>query len=249
MALGLSHNQTTHATLEVEGRQVPLVVQVNRRARRLIVRVRHLTGEVIVVAPNRKSVREALAFAESHKAWIAAQLRAVPQPVPFEPGACIPVGGHWHQVEHCPQARAGVFVDADLLEGHKLCVSGAVEHLPRRVEDYLKRRARQFLSERTALHCAQLGVRVPRISLRDPKTRWGSCSTASGISYSWRLIMAPEFVADYVAAHEAAHLVHMNHSAKFWRLVSTLTPQVKAATDWLSAEGRTLHRYGVAEVA
>lgn len=230
--------------LDVDGALVPLTLRVNRRARRLIVRVMHQSGEVVVVAPSKTALKEALGFAESQRGWIAARLREVLPPVPFQPGGVVPFGGQEHRVSHRPRARAGVFLDADLLDGNLICVSGELAHLPRRIEDFLRREARTLMAERTVEHCKALGVKVPRIVLRDPATRWGSCSEASGISYSWRLVMAPPAVADYVAAHEVAHLVHMDHSRSFWRLLSTLVPDARAAINWLAKEGRALHRYG-----
>ena len=230
--------------LEIDGALVPLTLRVNRRARRLIVRVMHQSGEVVVVAPSKTALKEALGFAETQRHWIAARLREVPPPVPFQPGGVVPFGGDAHRVSHRPRARSGVFLDADLLDGKLICVSGEIAHLPRRVEDFLKREARSLMLERTAEHCRALGLKVPRVVLRDPATRWGSCSEASGISYSWRLVMAPPAVADYVAAHEVAHLVHMDHSRSFWRLLSTLVPDTRTAINWLAKEGRSLHRYG-----
>jgi len=204
----------------------------------------HQTGEVVIVAPSRRALKDAFGFAVSQRSWIAARLKEVPAPAPFQPGGFVPFGGRKHLIVHRPRARSGVYLNADLLDGHMICVSGEAAFLPRRLEDFLKREARALMLARTAAHCRTLGHAMPRVILRDPSTRWGSCSTASGISYSWRLIMAPAYVADYVAAHEVAHLVHMNHSRAFWRLVATLVPDARRAIDWLSTEGRALHRFG-----
>jgi predicted metal-dependent hydrolase len=231
-------------SLDVEGTSIPLILRVNRRARRLIVRVMHQTGEVVVVAPSRRALKDALRFAETHRGWIAAQLKKVPPLTPFAPGVHVPFAGRPHLIVHRPKARAGVVAEADLIDGPMLCASGELDFVPRRIEDFMKREARRFLVARTAQHCAALGLKAPRVALRDQVTRWGSCSRASGISYSWRLIMAPPEVADSVAAHEVAHLVHMNHSKAFWKLVETLVPNLKDADAWLTNHGRTLHRYG-----
>jgi predicted metal-dependent hydrolase len=125
-----------------------------------------------------------------------------------------------------------------------LCVAGEAPHVPRRVRDYLKREARKELERASRAAAAALGVAVKRISIRDQTSRWGSCSTTGVLSYSWRLIMAPPFVLDYLAAHEAAHLVEMNHSRRFWRLVEGIYPDVRRAKAWLDAHGGDLHRYG-----
>jgi predicted metal-dependent hydrolase len=241
---GEAHLHHSTPMLDIDGALVPLTLRINRRARRLIVRVMHQSGEVVVVAPSRRALKDAVGFAQSQRHWIAARLKEVPPPMPFAPGGRVPVGGAHHTIVHRPAARAGVFLDADLLDGNLICVSGELAHLPRRTEDFLKREARSLMLARTAAHCRSLGLAIPRVVLRDPSTRWGSCSETSGISYSWRLIMAPPHVADYVAAHEVAHLIHMDHSRAFWRLLGAMVPDARGPIGWLASEGRALHRYG-----
>lgn len=228
--------------LEVAGARVPVTLRVNPRARRLILRVTQGTREVVVVAPSRRELKDAFAFANRQARWIEARLAEQAPPVALAPGAAIPIMGRRHMIEHMPHARGGAWIEPGAEA--RLCISGALPHVSRRAEDFLKRLARSHLAERTVCHCARLGVPVPKISIRDPATRWGSCSPASGISFSWRLILAPPHVLDYVAAHEAAHLVHMNHSKAFWRLLATLVPDVRGPVRWLATEGRELHRYG-----
>mgnify|MGYP003386117216 CR=1 FL=1 len=228
--------------LDIDGERIPVDLQINPRARRLIVRVPHRGGGVVVVAPSCRAAGEALAFAEKQKVWIAQQLEEKRGQVRFEAGAPIPILGDLHKVLHMPGARAGVWIETSL--SPLICVSGQHAHLERRLCDYLKRRARTELMQLTSSHCEALSVALPRVTLRDPATRWGSCSHASGISYSWRLIFAPHWVMDYVVAHEVAHLVHMNHSKAFWRLVASRTSEARAAIRWLAREGRQLHKYG-----
>jgi predicted metal-dependent hydrolase len=126
-----------------------------------------------------------------------------------------------------------------------LCVAGNAPHLDRRVGDYLRREARRELETASLKFAAALGVAVRRITVRDQSSRWGSCSTTGMLSFSWRLILAPSHVLDYLAAHEVAHLVEMNHSARFWRLVQRLCPDHDRAKTWLDAHGADLHRYGL----
>jgi hypothetical protein len=126
-----------------------------------------------------------------------------------------------------------------------LCVAGGVEHIDRRVHDYLKREARKELQKSALFYAQALGVRVKRLSIRDQSSRWGSCTSAGSLSFSWRLILAPSFVLDYLAAHEVAHLVEMNHSARFWRVVARICPSVERAKRWLDTYGNDLHRYGI----
>ncbi|HLN39968.1 MAG TPA: SprT family zinc-dependent metalloprotease, partial [Xanthobacteraceae bacterium] len=126
-----------------------------------------------------------------------------------------------------------------------LCVAGNAPHLDRRVGDYLRREAKRELETASLKYAAALGVAAKRITVRDQSSRWGSCSTTGMLSFSWRLILAPSHVLDYLAAHEVAHLLEMNHSPRFWRLVQRLCPEHDRAKTWLDAHGADLHRYGL----
>jgi hypothetical protein len=125
-----------------------------------------------------------------------------------------------------------------------LCVAGNRAHLARRLRDYLKREAKHDLEAASRRYAGELGVTVRRVAVRDQVSRWGSCTAAGVLSYSWRLILAPPYVLDYLAAHEVAHLVEMNHSRRFWRVVAAICPDWQRAKAWLTAHGNALHRYG-----
>jgi predicted metal-dependent hydrolase len=128
-----------------------------------------------------------------------------------------------------------------------LCVATHdATHVSRRITDFLKREAKRDLEAAVARYTERLGVEVKRISIRDQVSRWGSCSTSGALSFSWRLVLAPRFVLDYLAAHEVAHLLEMNHSPRFWRLLGRICPDMERAKAWLDARGTDLHRYGMA---
>ena len=129
-------------------------------------------------------------------------------------------------------------------QGEEIIVTGQAEHLGRRVEDWLKREARREVEKRAYAKAELLGKRISHITIRDARSRWGSCSPKGRLSFSWRLIMAPRSVIDYVVAHEIAHLVEKNHGFRFWRLVATLTDEMTAARTWLKRHGEALHRFG-----
>jgi hypothetical protein len=193
--------------------------------------------------PLRGSVKEARAFAERNGGWIAARLKRLPQPILFADSLELPLRGVPHRITHRAGARGTVWVEAgDAMP--LLCVAGNVEHLARRVRDFLKREAKRDLEAASRRYAALLGVAVKRVSVRDQSSRWGSCTAAGVLSYSWRLILAPPHVLDYLAAHEVAHLVEMNHSRKFWRVVAGICPDWQRAKGWLTAHGAALHRYG-----
>jgi predicted metal-dependent hydrolase len=213
-------------------------------ARRFTLRVRAASRDVVLTVPARASLKAAREFAERHAAWIGARLDRLPEPVFFEPSRFAPLRGVDHRIVHCPGAR-GVVWTAESESGPIICVTGELAHVSRRTADFLKREARRDLEAATTRHCAALGVQKRRIALRDTTSRWGSCSSTGALNFSWRLILAPPFVLDYLAAHEVAHLVHMDHSPAFWRVTRRLFPETDRAEAWLKAHGADLHRFEV----
>jgi predicted metal-dependent hydrolase len=218
----------------------------HRQARRYTLRVVAVTREAVLTMPPRGSFREAREFAEKHGAWIASRLGRLPRAAPFEHGTEIPLRGTVHAIVHRRGARGTVWTESDRDGRRLLCVAGNAEHVARRITDYLKREAKRDLDAAVARYADRLGVTVRRISIRDQASRWGSCSTTGALSFSWRLMLAPRHVLDYLAAHEVAHLVEMNHSSRFWRLLGRMCPDMERAKAWLDINGTDLHRYGVA---
>jgi len=226
-------------------REVYLVrVRRHRQARRYTLRIHSATREVVLTMPPRGSLKEARAFAQKHGAWIAARLDRLPEPAPFLHGIVLPLRGIDHRIVHRRESRGTVWIE-DAGDERNLCVAGAAPHLARRIHDFLKREAKRDLEAASRLAAQRLGVSIKRVSIRDQSSRWGSCSTTGVLSYSWRLILAPPFVLDYLAAHEVAHLIEMNHSRRFWRLVARICPHVTRAKTWLDVHGSNLHRYGL----
>jgi predicted metal-dependent hydrolase len=225
--------------LKLKGREVPLTVRRNPRARRLTLRLDQASGAAHLSLPRGVALAEGLDFARSRTDWILKQLESLPPHVPFAEGARIPYLGELHEIRSAPWARRGVWREAGCI-----WVSGFAEHLSRRVADHLRQAARRQLSGRARIKAADIGRRVSRVSIRDTRSRWGSCSSDGELNFSWRLILAPEAVLDYVVAHEVAHLVHLNHGPRFWTLVDTLTAEVDGPRRWLRENGGTLLRYG-----
>jgi len=221
-------------------------VQLRRhaQARRYTLRIHAARREAVLTMPLRGSLRDAKAFAEKHGGWIAARLGRLPKATPFAAGEVIPLRGEPHRIVHRRRTRGTVWTE---IEGDErlLCVAGELPHVARRVGDFLRREARRDLEAASRKYCAELGVTARRVTVRDQASRWGSCSTGGMLSFSWRLILAPPYVLDYLAAHEVAHLVEMNHSPRFWRLVERICPDVQRAKAWLDAHGTDLHRYGM----
>lgn len=230
------HFDTQHnATLEL--RRHP-------RARNLTLRVNTATRKIVATIPKRASKREAVGLIVANYAWIIERISTAPVAMAFVDGSEIPLRGRSHRIRFVARtAGRGVVKAIEGVDGPELHVAGRPEHCPRRLKDWLIKTAKNDLEMQATRHAQALGVSYRRISVRDQASRWGSCSSTGTLSFSWRLILAPPEILDYVAAHEVAHLKEMNHSPAFWRLVAELCPDFKAAERWLTSEGPDLHRY------
>ena len=237
---------TEPQTIEIafDGSVYPVQLRRHRQARRYTLRIQATTREVVLTIPPRGTVREASAFAEKHGGWIAARLGRLPEAAPFTDGALLPLRGVPHRIAHRRGARGTVWTELGGEGEPLLCVAGQAPHLGRRIGDFLRREAKRDLEAATSHYAAALGLNFRRITVRDQSSRWGSCSTNGMLSFSWRLILAPSQVLDYLAAHEVAHLLEMNHSPRFWRLVQRICPHHQNAKAWLDVHGADLHRYG-----
>jgi predicted metal-dependent hydrolase len=217
----------------------------HRQARRYTLRIQSATREVVLTIPPRGTLKEAREFAQKHGGWIAARLDRLPKAAPFANGIVVPLRGIPHRIVHRGAVRGAVWTEVDADGECLLCVAGNVPHIDRRISDFLRREARRELEAASHRFADEIGARVKRVSVRDQSSRWGSCSTTGVLSFSWRLILAPSTVLNYLAAHEVAHLVEMNHSPRFWRLVQRLCPDHERAKMWLDVHGTDLHRYGL----
>lgn len=224
-------------SLNIAGIDAPIIVRRRRTAKRVTLSVSRATGAIGMTLPARFRLDDAIRFAESNREWLEARIEAAPQPIPYEFGMMLPYRGRYHRVY--PGKRRQVQVDRGVIR-----VGSDPELLPGMLDRWLKREARAALIERSEVHAAALGTSFNRISIRDTKSRWGSCSSSGTLSYSWRVILAPEGALNYLAAHEVAHLREMNHGPKFWAHVERLVPDYESWTDWFRSEGVELHRYG-----
>lgn len=221
-----------------------LAIVRHPRARRYTIRVRDAYRDVVLTMPRRGSLADAHVFAQKNVAWIELKLARLPDVVPFADGEIIPVRGLPHRIMHRPRERGTVWIENDESGNALICVAGSAAHISRRVTDFLKREAKKVLTDASHGYAVKLGVTIGRIGLRDSASRWGSCSESGSLSYSWRLILAPYFVLDYLTAHEIAHRIELNHSDRFWKLLDSMTPDRVRAEAWLAAQGNGLHRYG-----
>ena len=220
-------------------------VQVKRspKAKRYTLRIRAASQDLILSIPERGSIRAATEFARRHSAWIHERMTKLPKNTPFLEGSVVPFKG----VEH-------IILKADCVRGatKSVCIDGAwylvvhgdTAHISRRITDFLRKEARADLVAAVQRHTSFLGVAARRVTLKDTTSRWGSCSSTGALNFSWRLVMAPPFVLEYLAAHEVAHLKHLDHSTAFWDLTRQLDPNMDNAEAWLKKFGHILHRYG-----
>lgn len=227
-----------HAALEPLG----LKIVRDTRARRLRLRLDRREGFPVLTLPRGVSERTGLAFVHENLEWIRERQAARPEPVPFAPGTRVPVGDQSLLIARTPNQRGTTRQD-----GACLLVGGDLEHINRRVTDWLKAEARRRLIDRAQHHAAQIEAKITRVRVADQQSRWGSCSGRGVLSFNWRLILAPSYVLDYVAAHEVAHLQEMNHGPRFHAVLASLLDDPALGDAWLTRHGPELRRYGVAD--
>jgi predicted metal-dependent hydrolase len=231
--------------LSVAGTVVTL--KVHRRARRVSLRLDRARGEIVATAPSARRLGEAAAFARERALWIAERIAELPQAAPVSPGMTLQVFGEPVRLE-AGTGRARWLAATENYPA-RIAAMGEGEGYARAVMLVVKKRALEMLTERTAVYAARLGVPTPKVAVADAKGRWGSCRPGrpghpASIRYSWRLALAPFAVADYVAAHECAHLLELNHGPRFWAHVKALVGEARPHRDWLRAEGARLHAFG-----
>ena len=209
------------------------------RARRVSLRIDARLGAVVVTLPPRAGRRQGMALLATHAGWVAARLAALAPHVPLAEGETVMVGGAPHVIRQHP-APAG----EACLEAGALLVPGPLGELPHRTAAWLRAEALRRIATLVAGHGTRLAVAPAGIVLKDTRSRWGSCAPDRRLAFSWRLVMAPAWVLDYVVAQEVAHLRELNHSPRFWTLVEQLTPHRAAAVAWLKAHGPGLLRVG-----
>lgn len=231
--------------LDVAGAAVRL--KVNRRARRVSLRLDRTRREIVATAPSQRRLSEAAAFARERAQWIAERIAELPDAAPLAPGMLIEVFGRPVRLEQASgRARWVEPVDGST---PRITAMGEGEGFSRAVILVIRKKALEILTERTRHYALKLSAPMPKVSVADAKSRWGSCKpgprgTPGVIRYSWRLALAPFEVADYVAAHECAHLLELNHGPRFWAHVRALVGDERRHRDWLRAEGARLHAFG-----
>ena len=232
-------NKEIYRVINIEGRNIPVRIRQNTRARRMILRIDNNINEAVVTLPSWTSEREALLMVQEKSDWVLAKLDNMPTKILFEDGVQIPFLGEYHIVCHDPNQKEVVKKNEN-----EIRLGGGEEHLPRRLGDWLRKEAKIIIQPKAIEMAKKINKKIGRISIRDTKSRWGSCAASGNLSFCWRLILTPEWVLTYVVAHEVSHLRHMNHGSEFWQTVSDFNVRVDAARVWLRKNTEQLHRYG-----
>ena len=231
------------AEVQIDGQPVSVTVKVSTRAKSYRLSVPHGAAPLLTV-PKFGRWGEAKAFLDRHTPWLAERMETSVKPVAFVRGAIVPLRGVNHRI--VPTGRVRGVVEVGEHDGEMaLLVPGEAQHRARRLTDWLKGEELRELDKRCRHHAANLEVPVASISMRSQSTRWGSCSSSGKLNFNWRLILAPPYVLDYVAAHEVAHLLEMNHSPDFWGVVESTLPTMERGREWLRIHGRELMVYGI----
>lgn len=232
--------QPKQRTVNVAGRALPLTIRSDQRATRLTLRIEPGGRALRMTVPLGVPFRDVEDFLERHHGWLASRLANLPSETGLAKGGTIMLRGVSHRIVATGKLRG--LTETSVIEGEPvLLVSGEQQHVGRRLSDFLKKEARRDLEDLARLHARASGKRIASISLKDTKSRWGSCTHDGKLSFSWRIVMAPPLVIDYLAAHEVAHLTEMNHGPRFWALCEKLCPGTKDARAWLKRHGSALH--------
>ncbi|MCY6383118.1 M48 family metallopeptidase [Hoeflea prorocentri] len=226
--------------IAVAGRRLPLKINENVRAKRMTLRIEPGGRALRMSVPVGLADTEIDNFLHRHHGWLTARLAKLPKSSTVTEGGSIDIRGVAHRIVRTGKPR-GISQTGEIDGEPVLFVGGAPEHLGRRTADFLKKLARGELEEAVARHAEALGKTVAAVSMKDTKSRWGSCTAQGRLSFSWRIVMAPDHVIDYLAAHEVAHLEEMNHGPRFWSLCKRLCPRTDEAKSWLKRNGSALH--------
>ena len=224
------------------GEAIPVGLRRSKRAIRTAIRIRSQDAAVELVLPERLPLKAGLQFLDSRRDWLIARLSCLESSVPFAEGAIIPVLGRNRILRTGPKPEPGM--GPFRITDEAIEVFGRPEHIARRTRDGLSSLAGQALRGHVDQFARKINRTITKVTITNPTSRWGSCSRDGRLRFSWRLILAPETVLAYVAAHEVAHLAQMNHSPAFWRVVAELYPAYESERQWLKRNGARLLRYG-----
>ncbi len=219
---------------------MPLTIKQHERATRITLRIEPGGRALKMTIPSGLAQREVNDFLDRHQGWLLTKLAKFSTDTGLQDGGTILFRGVSHRIQHTGSLRG--LTEAIIVDGRPvLKVSGMPEHIGRRIATFLKKEARAELERLARFHARSIKAPINSISMKDTRSRWGSCSAEGNLSFSWRIVMAPPAVVDYLAAHEVAHLKEMNHGPHFWALCKKLCPDMETSKAWLKQHGSLLH--------
>jgi predicted metal-dependent hydrolase len=237
-------NSRSDPEIDIEGEAVPVRIRRTSQARRISMRADAVKREIRITMPSYAPTKAAIDFVTQKRQWIAARLQSAPAVSPLHPGGTVAVEGEPHLIVWNAGASRTIR-RVEGAEGRELHLGGPQDLVDARIIRWLKSEARRVFEAEIVHYCAAAKENTPRLSLGDPRSRWGSCSSRGTISLSWRLIMAPASVRRSVIAHEVAHIRHMDHSPAFYAWLDALFEGDRTAADrWLKMHGTALQRVG-----
>lgn len=241
LKITMSNNQIV---IELDDSIVEVLLRPSSRAKRYALRVPQNGGPPIVTVPKTGNVKSASEFVQNHKEWLKNCLNRQLKPIPFKDGETIPYRGENHKISNIVDNRGTVCREMGS-EGPVLYVFGESRFLHRRLTDWLKKQALSDIVKVTN-QCAKAIAKKPtKVSIRDTTSQWGSCSSKGRLSFSWRLVLMPPKILEYVVAHEMAHLIEMNHSDRFWKITRQLCEHTEESRAWLRKHGHRHHTIGL----
>jgi hypothetical protein len=193
---------------------------------------------VKLTIPFNLELMEAKRFVDNQILWLDDKLKNIGPFHPLVDGMMLPIGGKERKLSTEKDIILDFYLDADTIKFPK-----NNKPIELQVKNFFKTRAKSFFSESCKIYSEKLDTSYQVLNIKDPKTRWGSCSSDGNLMFSWRLMMAPHQVSDYVAAHEVAHLIHLNHSTEFWNTVKKICPNYEEHRKWLRKNGKGLHNF------
>ena len=222
------------------GRPTTIKIRRSSRAQRIVLRILPSTGQAELVLPRHVSEQKGISFLYQKTNWLDGRLMKYLEPIPFKDGETVPFLGESITIFHSHSFQGDIH-----REGDKLIVAGPKVSLSKTIHDWYRRESGAEITRRVKKKSKMLDRTYGRLTIRDTKSRWGSCSSKGNLNFSWRIVMAPPYALDYLVAHEVAHLVEMNHSMRFWSIVESLFDEFQRGRLWLRQNGHELHRYGV----
>ncbi|MEL6089339.1 M48 family metallopeptidase [Bartonella schoenbuchensis] len=225
-------------------RVVPLRIREHKHARRFTLRIDADRQGICLTIPPAMNLNAVQSFLEKHRCWIETHLTHVlisRESSDLKEGATIPLLGVAHIIKHKEGRGVDEIIAGGMEQKPQIIIYSRLEYLPRRIADVLKKQAKIIITPLVEQYAHKVERKVKSIRYKDIKSRWGSCSVDGRLSFSWRLVMAPREIVEYVVAHEVAHLIEMNHRSQFWDLCEKLCPGSKTYHAWLKKNGHTLH--------